>query len=271
MGPVKFAAVLSFLLLFLGSVGCSSAPVKKKLHASEHIADEARPGPGVYWQRRVYKDLYGGKQTVNLVFVDLTKRRLLPVLADKCETVEVLFEKSSPIAVVNATFFRMPDCESVNLEKLEGKVTGRNTMRKAGTVTLLMQDNRYWIRHLSRQSSAPHATHALGGFPMLIAEGKVKIFPVEKTGFFRKKHPRTALALLSGSQALLVTVDGRTRHGIGMTVRELADYLMQFRPVSAINFDGGGSTTMIVRDQGTVNYPSDVFGPRAVANGLAVF
>jgi len=67
-----------------------------------------------------------------------------------------------------------------------------------------------------------------------------KILP----SFVSDGHPRTAIAKLKSGQILLVTVDGRQPgESIGMSLTMLADLLIEFGAVEAINLDGGGSTT----------------------------
>ena len=50
----------------------------------------------------------------------------------------------------------------------------------------------------------------------------------------------------------------------------LAELLLEFGAVDAINLDGGGSTTMVVRDK-IVNKPSDETGERPVSDAILVF
>lgn len=76
------------------------------------------------------------------------------------------------------------------------------------------------------------------------------------------RHPRTAVALTADRDLLLVTVDGRwSGQAEGMSAKELTKFLIKyFNPKDAINMDGGGSTTMIVKGRGTdgtnvVNHP----------------
>lgn len=54
-----------------------------------------------------------------------------------------------------------------------------------------------------------------------------------------------------------------------MTFSEMADFLLSIGAWNALNFDGGGSTTMVVGGR-VVNSPSDKSGERPVANVLAV-
>ena len=50
----------------------------------------------------------------------------------------------------------------------------------------------------------------------------------------------------------------------------LADLLLEFGAVEAINLDGGGSTTMVIRNK-IVNRPSDQTGERPVSDAILVF
>jgi hypothetical protein len=82
------------------------------------------------------------------------------------------------------------------------------------------------------------------------------------------RHPRTAVGFSRDSSTLyLLVVDGRTSLSIGVTTTQLADLLKQLGAWHAMNFDGGGSTTMVV--QGTAaNAPTDATGERAVGDAL---
>jgi exopolysaccharide biosynthesis protein len=91
--------------------------------------------------------------------------------------------------------------------------------------------------------------------------------------FSAQRHPRTAVAMTRDSlTVLLVAVDGRPRQpggSVGMTLVELADFLVRIGAWQALNLDGGGSTTLWVRDR-VVNLPSDSAGERPVGNALFV-
>ena len=56
---------------------------------------------------------------------------------------------------------------------------------------------------------------------------------------------------------------------LGMAVAELLSLARRLELTDALNLDGGGSTTMVVRD-GVVNHPSDMTGPRKVSDALLV-
>ncbi len=118
------------------------------------------------------------------------------------------------------------------------------------------------------------ATSIIGGGPQLIKNGRVEITnAAEKIlpSFVRDGHPRTAIARLKSGQILLLTVDGRQPgESIGMSLTMLADLLLEFGAVEGINLDGGGSTTMVIRNK-LVNKPSDATGERPVSDAILIY
>ncbi|MEU7897358.1 phosphodiester glycosidase family protein [Nonomuraea sp. NPDC049152] len=76
-------------------------------------------------------------------------------------------------------------------------------------------------------------------------------------GAMKESNPRTAIGADGAGRLLLVTVDGRDpKHSVGATRLEMAQLMKDLGAVDAVNMDGGGSTTMVVRDR-IVNQPSD--------------
>lgn len=85
------------------------------------------------------------------------------------------------------------------------------------------------------------------------------------------QHPRTLVGLTADRRhLLLVVVDGRNPGAgrLGMTCGEAADYMVSLGAHWALNFDGGGSSEMIV-DGNIVNVPSDG-NERPIGSHLAV-
>jgi hypothetical protein len=115
----------------------------------------------------------------------------------------------------------------------------------------------------------------IGGWPRILRDGEnvaAEAATVEGTlsGNAESRHPRTAVGFSRDSSTLLMlTVDGRSENSGGMTLIELADMMRQLGAWQAMNFDGGGSTTMVI-DGKVVNRPSDQAGERTVGNALLV-
>lgn len=116
--------------------------------------------------------------------------------------------------------------------------------------------------------------NAISGESMLVMGGQVipELNAVDL-------HPRSAVGYSrNGRYLYLVVVDGRQPHySEGMTLQELADFMIQLGAQYAMNLDGGGSSTLVVEGpDGTprvLNSPIDNYIPgreRPVANHLGV-
>lgn len=115
----------------------------------------------------------------------------------------------------------------------------------------------------------------LGGWPCIVRDGRnIAAGADSAEGTFARfaagRHPRTGVGFSRDSATLfLVTVDGRLASSIGMSLVELADQLVSLGVYQGLNFDGGGSTTLVIRGQ-VVNTSSDSAGERRVGNALLV-
>lgn len=119
---------------------------------------------------------------------------------------------------------------------------------------------------------------AVSGFHMLIENGQdvVERTASRQAPGFVGVNPRTAVGIDKEGETLWLAVfDGRQK-GIseGITLHELGQYFLDLGAYQALNFDGGGSSTMVLQDPKTgehriVNTPSDN-PPRLVANNLGV-
>ncbi len=125
----------------------------------------------------------------------------------------------------------------------------------------------------SKQTFFTKTEDIVGGVPQLIKNGKIEItWEQEKTGkaFVETHHPRTAVAKLKDGKFLMVVVDGRSKESGGISLPDLAAFLLELGATDAMNLDGGGSTTMFL-DGKVVNRPSDKEGERAVGDAILVF
>ena len=111
----------------------------------------------------------------------------------------------------------------------------------------------------------------IGAGPMLVEDGAPHVTAAEEEfppDIARGRAPRTAFGVTAAGHYLLAVVDGRQSHSIGCTLQEMAEFMLQFGAVQAINFDGGGSSALVV-DGEIENSPSDG-QERAVGSALAL-
>lgn len=122
----------------------------------------------------------------------------------------------------------------------------------------------------ARLESADHVVNGAG----LLRRGGVAItnWEVERfsgTAFVQSRHPRTMVGVDRSGYVWLAVVDGRQETSVGMTFSDLQRLADRLELTDALNLDGGGSTTMVVRGK-IVNRPSDAAGPRAVSDAIGV-
>lgn len=113
---------------------------------------------------------------------------------------------------------------------------------------------------------------AVSGGPFLVRDGKVGVdWEAEgfKTAFSLNRHPRTMLGKTAQGDVWIVVVDGRSSHSVGATLEEGARIMLRLGCVDALNFDGGGSSTLNLHGV-TLNRPSDG-EERKVANAILLF
>jgi hypothetical protein len=156
----------------------------------------------------------------------------------------------------------------------------------AGAVLIGDGERRDEVRSIGRRGGTvriatgvwPHRGNlrtVVGGWPMIVNDGKsvaeyADIVEGTFTRFSVGRNPRSAAGISKdGSTLYLVVVDGRRPTDAGMSLAELAKTMLQLGAYDAMNFDGGGSTTMVVEGK-VVNRPSDQAGERAIGSGLLI-
>lgn len=140
--------------------------------------------------------------------------------------------------------------------------TAINTLKVGDTVKIIQKFN----------GAIQNLQQLVGAYPRIIKNGVNYV----DQGFKEEggpdhtydRHPRTAAGFSKDSSKLyLFTVDGRQMNSIGMSLPEVADFMLKLNVYNAVNFDGGGSTTMVIRDS-IVNVTAGA--ERPVANTLIV-
>lgn len=128
------------------------------------------------------------------------------------------------------------------------------------------------------QEICPSGTlQAVAGAQILVEHGKSII--KEDTEKPKELHPRTAVAIdKKGEKLWLILVDGRQPfYSEGVTLAELKNIAMELGADSALNLDGGGSTTLVMGGccgSQVLNSPIHTKIPmrqRPVANHLGIY
>lgn len=103
------------------------------------------------------------------------------------------------------------------------------------------------------------AEHAIGGSPMLVKDGQIRVTDAEELIDVNttSARARTALGYTASGIVLFVAAEGGNAPGpAGYTLLQLATLMRSLGCVGAINLDGGGSTSLVVGGRTTVR-PSD--------------
>src|SRR5687768_5983998 len=99
------------------------------------------------------------------------------------------------------------------------------------------------LRIETHDAPTADAAAVVAGNVMLLKDGKAPAF--ENIA----RHPRTVVALDKDARRLtLLIVEGRTKSASGMSYAELAAALLKRNCHTALNLDGGGSSSLVVRD-----------------------
>ncbi len=132
--------------------------------------------------------------------------------------------------------------------------------------------DRVRLRETLGSDAADAAELVIGAGPSLVTDGKADVRSAEENiagDIARGRAPRTAIGVKKDGTVILLVVDGRSSSSAGMSLQELADYMVKLGAWQALNFDGGGSSEMVL-DGKILNNPSDG-RERAVSVGLGVF
>ena len=282
---------LFFLLLFskLCFAQNDSLTIKNANWTSTDI------GNGITWKSYHFKqkELFDGNQLINIIETRLKNRKLKFgfLAADSMKTdnkakrlllpTSKIASNNDALVAVNAGFFDTKNGGAVDFLKIGGTIVDTTrlkdvprlpfhsisavTIHKNKVKIIKGEEKAGWERGLKEDN-------VLLTGPLLRFNNVSESLP--QTPFNDNRHPRTCACITNDKKLLLITVDGRSNEAFGMTLPELTYLSKILNCKNAINFDGGGSTTMYIKGQpenGVVNYPSDnkIFdhaGERSVSN-----
>jgi exopolysaccharide biosynthesis protein len=209
-----------------------------------------------------------GPQNINVLMVNIRKREISLYYESEINlTVDKQALSTEALAAINAGFFNIKEGGSVTYIRTDGNIQEPDTAKKWRRNTnmngsiLINKKGRVFIEesHTNKwyDDHAMFPDVLLTG-PLLLKEKHKTVLP--ETSLVKLRHPRTAIGAKGRNRILLITIDGRTESASGMTLSELSDLLVSLKCREGVNLDGGGSTTMWIRNEpfdGIVNMPCD--------------
>ncbi len=279
---MKKTTLFSFLLITLGYFASAqnndSLAVVNASWSKQKIAAKTK----LITHHFTQKDLFNANQYIS--YIEINRKGNAPIFAFGNEvkikkTTSTFGKELDAIAAINGTFFDVANGGSVDFIKMNGIVIKQNILGKNGkrarhqqTAIVIDEKGRLMLKKWDNtpdwENNLTEKDVMLSG-PLLIFDKKIE--PLDTTSFTKARHPRTAIGIKANGKVILLTVDGRQENSAGMSLHELTKTMRWLGCVSAINLDGGGSTTLWVAKEGVINYPSDNKkwdheGERKVAN-----
>lgn len=233
----------------------------------------------ITWKYAYFPDLFSSRQSVTVFEVDLSSKNLsidFPYINRSFTKTSEAASSVGATVAINGSYFNTIRGGSTTYFKKDGELiseTRRFIPKYRENAGFGLDDNGNPVilqKPAAGWASLDYPTLLTSG-PMLIADGQ-EIEQVNRP-FNYNRHPRTAIGLTDSNKLLAVVVDGRTSQAHGMSTTELAEFMAALGSTTAMNLDGGGSSTAWVTDEGVVNYPSDNKefdheGERGVANAI---
>lgn len=182
------------------------------------------------------------------------------------------------LAAINADFFRINEDDAIQPRGLTIKDGELLTPINEWTFFGIKKDGTPIIGDPSvYETVKDDLQHAVGGDSGYLVKDGIAITTDAEGGCHSEDspNPRTAIGLKEDGSIVMVVVDGRTEISNGLVLTDLAQYMLSRGCVTAINLDGGGSSSMSIKNFETntfapVNIPSDATGERQVGNTLLV-
>ena len=234
------------------------------------------------------KNLFAANENISFIEVKNTGRKA--VFAIDAEEKELITTsnfglRDTAIAAINGNFFDVKNGGSVDFVRLNGKIINENRLEKNNQrarhqqAAVIIEHGKISIKKWDQtndwETKLTEQNIMLNG-PLLFLNGIKE--DLDTTDFNRLRHPRTCLGIKPNGSVILLAIDGRNDNSAGASLPELTKIMSWLGCTSAINFDGGGSTTLWINgfaDQGVINYPTDNKkwdheGQRKVANVILV-
>jgi len=228
------------------------------------------------------KNVFKANENISYVLIKKGKRSSFRVAAEpsRLRTVSDMAAENNALVAVNGNFFDMKNGGAVDFTRVSGQVINVNRKGKDEKLdfhqkaAIVIDKGRLAIKKWDGLTNWEEWLKE----PDIMLNGPLLLFNkqnerLDSVAFNVARHPRTCVGITRRGHLILLVVDGRQANSAGMSLFELTKIMRWLGCVSAINFDGGGSSTLWVRDKGVINYPTDNKqwdheGARKVANIL---
>lgn len=248
---------------------------------------------GVTWRARRYATQGGGPNQINELVVDLATPgcSLRAIRATDCEALDVTGRAVSAVAAINGGYWNTGSgkCEPVSLLKSDGALVATNASTAMRGAFGISETGMPMVQRIAMGADWPAAYQAHGGGPVLVDGGNIKQGAsawaeegLSSTDFLNSTRARTYAGFTMTGLIHLGGVD-EVNGSSGMSMDSLATFVGQEAGLyTAVNMDGGGSTTVWINGatpNGVVSYPTDFgagnnpghSGLRGVSGGFFVF
>ncbi len=247
--------VILFLMLFISAV--YALPIEKidETDIKIVIVDLNNPAISI-------KPVRAGVSDGNIPIIENTGTGL------GCETVSSMAERTNAIIGINGGFFGGNGCQSVSLTKINNVLIQNERQMKNKDIPIrsaigIKADGSVIFDKKNVNDPWTEVFHSLGGGPKLVTLGKIDI-ERNTEGFqsdvFASSTKRTAVGLTLDRKLIMLTSFK------SMTLEQLAKKMIDLGSIEAMNFDGGSSTSIYMKDDS-----SFTSGTRPVATGLFVY
>lgn len=216
--------------------------------------------------KSVQTRLFNSDQAIYVVDIDTTAGKFeFGVAAADTTLITSLFATAEGVlAAINGTFFNMQEGYNVHFVRVNGldiAVTDEKEygIRATGifSATGEKADISGWGPE-REDAGEIQAEDAIVSGPLLMDDGME--ITIDSTAFNKNRHPRSLVGITGNGHVLFIAVDGRQPgYAEGMSLFELRALALSLGCREILNLDGGGSTAMYVRGEGTngiVNRPS---------------
>lgn len=216
--------------------------------------------------KRVNIPLFGAMQNISAIVYSPRRFRTCVAVTDTLTLTTRMAESRNAEFAVNGSFFDFAGpaltlCKEgdrvVCDAPMQGK--GRNNWGVIAADSITGRVNCFVPRNEDIAALCRDSHYIMASYPMILVKGKSALEPCDTVSSkFNNRNPRTFVGILPGGNVMLVVVDGRAEgHAAGITFTEEVQLARWLGMHTALNLDGGGSSTLWTKRVGIVNCPTD--------------